>query len=147
MLNLVQLIGNVGRDPEVRYSQSGNKIVTLSIATSDRWTDKNTGEKREKTEWHRIVCFSEGLCQVFEDWVRKGSQIYVSGALQTRKWTGNDGVEKYTTEVVLQGFNSTLKLLGKPGGGGHQEDDPGPSDPDPAQQGPLEEELSDEIPF
>jgi single-strand DNA-binding protein len=120
-VNKVILIGNLGRDPEVRFSQDGKKIVNFSIATSESWKDKQTGERREKTEWHRIVVFSEGLAGIAERYLKKGSKVYVEGALQTRKWTGNDGVEKYSTEIVLQGFNSTLTMLdgrGDSGGGG-----------------------------
>ena len=110
-INKVILIGNLGRDPEVRFSQDGKKIVNFSIATSETWKDKNSGERREKTEWHRIVIFSDGLAGIAERFLKKGSKVYLEGALQTRKWTGNDGVEKYTTEVILQGFNSTLTML------------------------------------
>lgn len=120
-VNKVILVGNLGRDPEVRYSQDGKKIVNMSIATSEQWKDKNTGERREKTEWHRVVIFSEGLANVAERFLRKGSKVYLEGALQTRKWQGQDGQDKYTTEIVLQGFNSTLTMLdgrGEGGGGG-----------------------------
>ena len=110
-INKVILVGNLGRDPEVRFAQSGNKIVNFSIATSDTWKDKESGERREKTEWHRIVIFSDGLATIAEKYLKKGSKVYVEGALQTRKWTGNDGIEKYTTEVILQGFNGTLTML------------------------------------
>jgi len=110
-INKVILIGNLGRDPEVRFSQDGKKIVNFSIATSETWKDKTSGERRERTEWHRIVIFSDGLAGIAERFLRKGSKVYLEGALQTRKWTGNDGVEKYTTEVILQGFNSTLTML------------------------------------
>ncbi|NQU58104.1 MAG: single-stranded DNA-binding protein [Rhodospirillales bacterium] len=118
-VNKVILIGNLGRDPEVRFAQDGKKIVNFSIATSDSWKDKNTGERKEKTEWHRIVIFSEGLAGIAERFLKKGSKVYIEGSLQTSKWTGNDGVEKYTTEVILQGFNSTLTMLdGRNDGGG-----------------------------
>ena len=117
-VNKVILIGNLGRDPEVRFSQDGKKIVNFSIATSESWKDKSSGERREKTEWHRIVIFSDGLAGIAERFLKKGSKIYVEGTLQTRKWTGNDGIEKYTTEVVLQGFNSTLTMLDGRGEGG-----------------------------
>ena len=118
-VNKVILIGNLGRDPEIRFAQNGNKIANFSIATSDTWRDKSTGERKEKTEWHRIVVFSEGLSTITEKYLKKGSKVYIEGALQTRKWTGNDGIEKYTTETVLQGFNSTLTMLdGASGGGG-----------------------------
>ncbi len=117
-INKVILIGNLGRDPEVRFSQDGKKIVNFSIATSETWKDKTSGERREKTEWHRIVIFSEGLAGIAERFLKKGSKVYLEGALQTRKWTGNDGIEKYTTEVILQGFNSTLTMLDGRGEGG-----------------------------
>ena len=117
-INKVILIGNLGRDPEVRFSQDGKKIVNFSIATSESWKDKSSGERREKTEWHRIVIFSDGLAGIAERFLKKGSKVYLEGTLQTRKWTGNDGIEKYTTEVVLQGFNSTLTMLDGRGEGG-----------------------------
>ena len=111
-INKVILIGNLGRDPEVRFSQDGKKIVNFSIATSETWKDRTSGERREKTEWHRIVIFSEGLAGIAERFLKKGSKVYLEGALQTRKWTGNDGIEKYTTEVVLQRYRGELTLLG-----------------------------------
>ena len=117
-LNKVMLIGNLGRDPEIRRTQDGRAIANFSIATSETWKDRNTGERREKTEWHRVVCFSEGLNRVIEQYVKKGTKVFVEGQLQTRKWTDQSGVEKYTTEVVLQGFNGTLTLLDSRGGGG-----------------------------
>ncbi len=110
-VNKVILVGNLGADPEVRATQDGREIATLNIATSDSWKDKNTGERKEKTEWHRVVVFSEGLVRVIKNYLRKGSKVYIEGALQTRKWTDKDGVEKYTTEVVLQAFNGTLVML------------------------------------
>lgn len=113
-VNKVVLIGNVGKDPEIRSTNDGRKIANLSIATSDTWKDKSTGERKEKTEWHRVVIFNEGLAGVVEKYVRKGSKLYVSGSLQTRKWTDQSGAEKYSTEVVLQGFNSELVLLDGP---------------------------------
>lgn len=117
-VNKVILVGNLGRDPEIRTTQSGGKIVNFSLATSESWKDKQSGERREKTEWHRIVIFSEGLAGIAERYLKKGSKVYIEGSLQTRKWTGNDGVEKYSTEVVLQGFNSTLTMLDTRAGGG-----------------------------
>ena len=110
-LNKVTLIGNVGGDPEIRSTSEGKEIGTFSLATSDSWKDKMTGEKREKTEWHRIVVFSEGLVNIIKNYVHKGSKVYIEGVLQTRKWTDNNNVEKYSTEVVLQGFSSQLILL------------------------------------
>ena len=110
-LNKVMLIGRLGQDPEVRSTQDGRSLCTFSIATSESWNDKNTGEKKEKTEWHRIVVFNEGLVNIIQQYVKKGSNVFIEGQLQTRKWEDKDGIEKYTTEVVLQGFNSTFKML------------------------------------
>jgi single-strand DNA-binding protein len=110
-VNKVILVGNVGKDPEIRRTQDGRPIANLSLATSESWRDKATGERKEKTEWHRVVIFSEPLCKVVEQYVRKGSKLYVEGALQTRKWTDQSGAEKYSTEVVLQGYNGSLTML------------------------------------
>ncbi|HLV83970.1 MAG TPA: single-stranded DNA-binding protein [Devosia sp.] len=120
-VNKVILVGNLGADPEVRNLPSGGKVVNLSIATSENWKDKNTGERREKTEWHRVVIFSEGLARVAESYLKKGSKVYIEGQLQTRKWQDQSGADKYSTEIVLQGFNSNMTLLdgrGDSGGGG-----------------------------
>ena len=120
-LNKVTLIGNLGRDPEVRSTQDGMKIVNLSIATSESWKDRNSGERRERTEWHRVVIFNENLGKVAEQYLRKGSKVYLEGALQTRKWTDQNGQDKYTTEVVLQRYRGELTMLdgrGEGGGGG-----------------------------
>lgn len=117
-VNKVILIGNLGKDPEIRRTQDGRPIANLTVATSETWRDKNTGERKEKTEWHRVVIFSEPLCKVVEQYLKKGAKVYVEGALQTRKYTDQSGVEKYSTEVVLQGFNSTLTMLDGRGGGG-----------------------------
>ena len=120
-VNKVILVGNLGRDPEIRNTQDGAKIVQLSIATSERWKDRNTGEPRERTEWHRVVIFNENLGRVAEQYLRKGSSVYLEGQLQTRKWTDQQGAEKYTTEVVLQRYRGELTLLGGRGdaaGGG-----------------------------
>jgi len=118
-VNKVILVGNLGKDPEIRRTQDGRPIANLSIATSETWRDKNSGERKEKTEWHRVVIFSEPLCKIVEQYLKKGAKVYIEGALQTRKWTDQSGVEKYSTEVVLQGFNSTLTMLdGRSGGGG-----------------------------
>ena len=118
-VNKVILVGNVGKDPEIRRTQDGRPIANLSLATSESWRDKNSGERKEKTEWHRVVVFNEGLCKVVEQYVKKGSKLYVEGALQTRKWTDQAGVEKYSTEIVRQGFNSVLtRLDGRAGGAG-----------------------------
>lgn len=110
-VNKVILVGNVGKDPEIRRTQDGRPIANISIATSESWRDKNTGEKREKTEWHRVVIFNENLCKVVEQYVKKGAKLYIEGQLQTRKWQDQAGVEKFSTEVVLQGFGGTLTML------------------------------------
>ena len=111
-VNKVTLVGNLGRDPEIRAMQNGDKIVQLSIATSDRWKDKNSGEQRERTEWHRVVIFNEGLVNVVQQYVKKGANVYVEGQLSTRKWKDEaTGQDKYSTEVVLQGYNSSLTML------------------------------------
>lgn len=110
-VNKVILIGNVGKDPEIRSMQDGKEIADFSIATSESWKDKSTGERKEKTEWHRIVVFNEGLVRVIKSYVKKGSKLYLEGQLQTRKWTDKDGVEKYSTEIVLQNFGGTLVML------------------------------------
>ena len=117
-VNKVILVGNLGKDPEIRRTQDGRPIANLSIATSETWRDKNSGERKEKTEWHRVVIFNEGLCKVAEQYLKKGAKVYIEGALQTRKYTDQSGVEKYSTEVVLQNFNSTLTMLDGRGGGG-----------------------------
>lgn len=111
-LNKVILIGNLGKDPEIRTFQSGGRVANFSVATSESWKDKATGEKKEKTEWHRVSVMNEGLVGVIERYVKKGTKVYIEGKLQTRKWSGEDGVERYSTEVVLSGFNSQLVLLG-----------------------------------
>jgi single-strand DNA-binding protein len=127
-VNKVILVGNLGKDPEIRRTQDGRPIANLRIATSETWRDKTTGERREKTEWHSVVVFNEGLCRVVEQYVKKGAKLYIEGALQTRKWQGQDGQDRYSTEIVLQGFNSVLTMLDARGGGagagaGMQEDD------------------------
>ncbi|MET0173695.1 single-stranded DNA-binding protein [Agrobacterium vaccinii] len=120
-VNKVILVGNVGADPEIRRTQDGRPIANLRIATSESWRDRNSGERREKTEWHTVVVFNEGLCKVVEQYVKKGAKLYIEGALQTRKWQDQTGADRYSTEIVLQGFNSTLTMLdgrGEGGGGG-----------------------------
>ena len=154
-VNKVILVGNLGRDPEVRSTQDGSPIVQLSIATSDTWKDRATGERRERTEWHRVVIFNEHLCRVAENYLKKGSKVYVEGSLQTRKWTDNQGIEKYTTEVVLQRFNGELTMLdgrgdndggGFGGGsGGGFNDGPGSGGGGSAPAGGSD--FDDEIPF
>jgi single-strand DNA-binding protein len=156
-VNKVILVGNLGKDPEVRRTQDGRPIVNLSVATSENWRDKNTGERKEKTEWHRVVIFSEGLCRVAEQYLKKGSKVYLEGQLQTRKWTDKDNIERYSTEVVLQGFNSALTMLdGRSGGGGGMGADEGggsfgssaPRERQPAMAGAAKrDDMDDEIPF
>lgn len=117
-VNKVILVGNLGRDPESRSFANGGKVVNLRVATSEQWKDRNTGERRDKTEWHSVAIFNENLANVAERYLRKGSKVYLEGQLQTRKWTDQAGVEKYSTEVVLQGFNAVMVMLDGPGGGG-----------------------------
>ncbi|MEM7239354.1 MAG: single-stranded DNA-binding protein [Pseudomonadota bacterium] len=157
-VNKVILVGNLGRDPEVRTMQSGGRVCNLSVATSESWKDRNSGERREKTEWHRVVIFNEALVGVCERYLRKGSKVYLEGQLETRKWTDQSGQEKYSTEVVLRPYRGELTMLdGRQdgGGGGGGGFDPGPRD-DGGQrggssgggfnQGPAGD-LDDEIPF
>jgi len=153
-VNKVILVGNLGADPDVKRTQDGRPIVNLSVATSDSWRDKNTGERREKTEWHRVVIFSEGLCKIAEQYLKKGSKVYLEGALQTRKWQDKDGNDRWSTEVVLQGFNSTLTMLDGRSEGGGQSEYSKVSDEsrntDFGQSGPSfggGGDLDDEIPF
>jgi single-strand DNA-binding protein len=155
-VNKVILVGNLGRDPEVRHTQDGKPIVNLSLATSESWRDKSTGERKEKTEWHRVVIFNEALAKVAEQYLKKGSTIYIEGQLQTRKYTDKDGVEKYSTEVVLQNFRGELTMLGgRPGGGDGAPaggDDFGASSPMGSPRGggakqSFARDLDDEVPF
>jgi single-strand DNA-binding protein len=157
-VNKVILVGNLGKDPEIRRTQDGRPIANLSVATSESWKDKNTGERKEKTEWHRVVIFNEGLCRIAEQYLKKGSKVYLEGALQTRKWQDKDGNDKYSTEVVLQGFNSSLTMLDGRGGGGGGEmssDDGGDFTPAPRERKPAmaavgggrRGDMDDEIPF
>ena len=163
-VNKVILIGNLGRDPEVRSFQNGGKVCNLRIATSENWKDKNTGERREKTEWHSVAIFQEGLVRIAEQYLRKGSKVYIEGQLQTRKWHDQSGQDKYRTEVVLQGYGGTLTMLdgrdgggvGAPSGGGSGYDNRQDGGYDsgysggPAQGGGTpapSRDLDDEIPF
>lgn len=146
-VNKVILVGNLGADPEVRTTPSGVKVVNLRIATGESWRDKNTGERKERTEWHRVVIFSEGLAKVAEQYLKKGSKVYLEGQLQTRKWQDQSGQEKFSTEVVLQGFNATLTMLDGPAG-----DNAEPPNPKPKREAPPADfsDLngnSDDIPF
>jgi len=125
-VNKVILVGNLGRDPEIRSTQDGTRVANLSVATSESWRDKNSGERRERTEWHRVVVFNDRIVDVCEKYLKKGSKLYIEGALQTRKWTDQSGQEKYTTEVVLQKFRGELTMLdGRGGGGAGDSDDAG----------------------
>jgi len=152
-VNKVILVGNLGRDPDVRYAQSGSKIVNLSVATSESWKDRESGERREKTEWHRVVIFNDHLANLAEQYLRKGSKVYLEGQLQTRKWTGNDGIEKYTTEVVLQRYRGELTMLDSRSSGGSDGYDsaqPASGADDTGRgvsDGPSSGDLDDEIPF
>ena len=143
-VNKVILLGNLGRDPDVRTMQNGKKVCTLSIATSDSWKDKETGEKKEKTEWHRVVVFNEGLVNIIQQYVKKGSNVFIEGQLQTRKWEDKDGIEKYTTEVVLQGFNSTFKMLDNKNSGSSENFSQDNSIEDIKE---FDSEIDDDIPF
>ncbi|MDF1778226.1 MAG: single-stranded DNA-binding protein [Rhizobiaceae bacterium] len=156
-VNKVILVGNLGADPEIRRTQDGKPIANLRVATSESWRDRSSGERRERTEWHRVVIFNEGLCKIVEQYLRKGSKIYLEGQLQTRKWQDQAGVDKYSTEIVLQGFNSNLTMLdgrsessggGSGGGGGGFGDSNQQSDrSSPSQESNFSRDMDDEIPF
>ncbi len=152
-VNKVILIGNLGADPEVRTFQNGGKVCNIRIATSETWKDKSSGERREKTEWHTVAIFSEGLVRVAEQYLKKGSKVYIEGKLQTRKWQDQSGNDRYSTEVVLQGFGSTLTMLdgrgegggGGGGGGGYMADQSGGGGS--SNNAPASSDMDDEIPF
>ncbi|TAU31462.1 single-stranded DNA-binding protein [Rhizobium ruizarguesonis] len=165
-VNKVILVGNVGADPEIRRTQDGRPIANLRIATSETWRDRNSGERREKTEWHTVVVFNEGLCKVVEQYVKKGAKLYIEGQLQTRKWQDQQGQDRYSTEVVLHGFGSTLTMLdgrgegggasggrGSAGGGNDYGDDYGAPAPSSSPSrgggggGNFSRDLDDDIPF
>ena len=149
-VNKVIILGNLGRDPEVRTFQNGGKVCNLTVATSETWRDKQSGDRREKTEWHRVAIFSEGLVRVAEQYLRKGSKVYLEGQLETRKWQDQSGQDRYTTEVVLRGFNSNLTMLDGRSEGGSQGYDSGGGgyDTGPSQQpAPAGQDFDDEIPF
>ena len=162
-VNKVILVGNLGRDPEIRRTQDGRPVVNLSVATSESWRDKATGERREKTEWHRVVIFNEGLCRIAEQYLKKGSKVYLEGSLQTRKWQDQSGQDRYSTEIVLQ-FNGQLTMLDRAGsvgsGAAPDEGDTAASGPEFGAPGPMvserkpamigagrRDDLDDEIPF
>ncbi|MFQ5985151.1 MAG: single-stranded DNA-binding protein [Alphaproteobacteria bacterium] len=149
-VNKVILVGNLGRDPEVRHLQDGNPVVNLSLATNEVWTDKATGERRERTEWHRVVIFNERLGEVAQRYLKKGSKVYVEGQLQTRKWTDQQGADRYTTEVVLRGFRGELAMLdARPEGAPVEEAAPPEpaAAPEPGSAPAEQRDLDDEIPF
>jgi len=150
-VNKVILVGNVGRDPEIRSLQNGNKVCNLSVATSERWRDKGSGETKENTEWHRVVIFDDKLVEVCERYVKKGAKVYLEGELQTRKWTDQAGAEKHTTEIVLRRFRGVLTMLDKPGGGDSASSDPGYTSGQYREQsrggGSLPMDDDGEIPF
>ncbi len=161
-VNKVILIGNLGRDPEIRSTQDGTRVANLSVATSESWRDRATGERKERTEWHRVVIFNDRLVEIVEKYLKKGSKVYLEGALQTRKWTDNSGQERYSTEVVLQKFRGELTMLdGGRGGEGGGFDDNGPGGEyggsgsgrggggggGRAERRPPVQDLDDEIPF
>jgi len=161
-VNKVILVGNLGKDPEVRRMQDGRPVVNMSVATSESWRDKATGERKEKTEWHRVVIFNEGLAKIAEQYLKKGSKVYLEGALQTRKWQDKEGQDRYSTEVVLQGFNSALTMLDRAGSGGGasaatDDGDFGSAGPTASRErkpamaaagaGGKRDDMDDEIPF
>jgi single-strand DNA-binding protein len=146
-VNKVILIGNLGRDPEIRSTQSGNRIANLSIATSESWRDKSTGERKERTEWHRVVIFNDRLVDIAEKYLKKGAKVYLEGALQTRKWTDNSGQERYTTEVVLQQYRGEITMLDSRNGGSGYGEAPSEEASEPAQRRTATADLDDEIPF
>jgi single-strand DNA-binding protein len=158
-VNKVILIGNLGADPEIRRTQDGRPIANLRLATSESWRDKTSGERREKTEWHRVVIFNENLCRIAEQYLKKGSKVYIEGALQTRKWQDQSGQDRYSTEVVLQNFRGELTLLDRAGGGsggGSGDADEGADfgSPGPTRKvaaaagaGSMRADMDDEIPF
>ena len=159
-VNKVILVGNLGADPEIRNMQDGRPVCNLRIATSESWRDKSSGERKERTEWHRVVIFNEGLCRIAEQYLRKGAKVYIEGQIQTRKWQDQSGQDRYSTEIVLQGFNSTLQMLdsrnsggggggdfGGSSGGGYDQGGGAPSGGGGAPSGGGGAPIDDEIPF
>jgi len=156
-LNRVMLIGNLGQDPDIRSMQNGGKVCNLSIATSETWKDRNTGERKEKTEWHRVVVFNEGLVGVIESYVKKGSKVFIEGQLETRKWQDQNGNDKYTTEIVIKNYNGSLTMLDgrndNQGGGGYQQQRPQAQQSNGGMQqqnnapAPVHDDFEDDIPF
>ena len=149
-LNKVFLIGRLGNDPEIKQMSNGKNVARLSLATSDAWKDKNTGEKKEKTEWHRIVIFNEGLVNVVQQYLKKGAQVYIEGQIQTTKYTDNSGQEKYSTQIVLQGYNSTLTMLGAGSSSSSKIEDSSMNQDNsslPSDNNISSNDLDDEVPF
>jgi len=151
-VNKCIIVGNLGKDPEIRRTQDGKPIANLTVATSESWRDKSSGERKEKTEWHRVVIFSEPLCKIAEQYLKKGAKVYIEGALQTRKWADQSGVEKYSTEVVLQGFGGVLTMLNGKSAGEEPEQSisqrAAPKRPDSISSGrSLKADMEDDIPF
>ena len=148
-LNKVLLIGRLGNDPEIKQMSNGKNVARLSVATSETWKDKNSGERKEKTEWHRVVIFNEGLVGVVQQYLKKGSQVYIEGQIQTTKYTDNNGQEKYSTQIILQGYNSTLTMLSSSNSGGKIEDNSMNQDSSslPSDNNVSSNELDDEVPF
>ena len=142
-VNKAIIVGNVGRDPEVKSTNDGREIATLTVATSESWRNKASGEKKERTEWHRVVVFNGGLVNVIKNYIKKGSKIYIEGALHTRKWTDKDGVERYTTEIVLQGFGGVIIMLSGSGGSNGEKSVDQPQQSSPGNS----ESIDDEVPF
>ena len=148
-LNKVLLIGRLGNDPEIKQMSNGKSVARLSVATSETWKDKNSGERKEKTEWHRVVIFNEGLVGVVQQYLKKGSQVYIEGQIQTTKYTDNNGQEKYSTQIILQGYNSTLTMLGSSSSGGRIDDNSMNQDSSslPSDNNVSSNEMDDEVPF
>ncbi len=148
-LNKVLLIGRLGNDPEIKQMTNGKSVARLSVATSETWKDKNSGERKEKTEWHRVVIFNEGLVGVVQQYLKKGTQVYIEGQIQTTKYTDNNGQEKYSTQVILQGYNSTLTMLGSSNSAGKIDDNSMNQDSSslPSDNNISSKELDDEVPF
>ncbi len=152
MLNRVTLIGHLGKDPEIRALNSGKPVASFRLATSEQWRDRESGEKRERTEWHSVVVFAEPLCKLVENYCRKGGKVYVEGQLQTRKYTGSDNIERYTTEVVLQGYGGQIKLLDRPAGDrapppSEEPRGAAPASRESARPSPMRDAMDDDIPF
>jgi single-strand DNA-binding protein len=155
MLNKAILIGNLGQDPDIRQTSDGRELANFSLATTEYWKDKNTGEKKDKTEWHKVVVFSQGLVGIVKNYVKKGTKLYIEGQLQTRKWTDNNGIDKYSTEIVLQNFNSSLQILSNRDGGdsgGYQQKNQNQNqgqavNSTAAVSNPADDIIDDEIPF